>query len=158
MTERLKYVKHTLMDLVEEQMEHLESVNTCELGEVIDMIKDIEEAIYYCTVTEAMHQGGYTDAKYGCDKSAHDMHTDGGSHSADGGHSYCGPSCAQRRVYMESKQMHHGKAKQLQELEKYMKDLSTDLMEMIDDASAEEKQYLGSRLSTLATKISKLEG
>jgi hypothetical protein len=59
---------------------------------------------------------------------------------------------------MESKEMHHGKAKQLQVLEKYMKDLSNDLVEMIEDASAEEKQYLGSRLSTLATKISKLDG
>jgi hypothetical protein len=61
-------------------------------------------------------------------------------------------------MYIESKEMHHGKAKQLQELEKYMKDLSNDLVEMIDDASPEEKQYLGSRLATLATKISKLEG
>jgi len=30
-------------------------VDTEELGEAIDMIKDLEEAIYYCTVTEAMN-------------------------------------------------------------------------------------------------------
>lgn len=53
--------------------------------------------------------------------------------------------------------MHHGKTKQLQELEKYMKELSNDLVEMIEDASPEEKQYLGNRLSALATKIAKLE-
>jgi hypothetical protein len=58
---------------------------------------------------------------------------------------------------MESKQMHHGKAKQLQELEKYMKDLSSDMVEMIEDASAEERQYLSNRLTALASKISKLE-
>jgi hypothetical protein len=59
---------------------------------------------------------------------------------------------------MESKEMHQGKAKQLQELEKYMKELSTDLVNMIEDASTEEKQYLGNRLSTLATKITKMDG
>jgi hypothetical protein len=32
----------------------LGEVDTKELGEAIDMIKDLEEAIYYCTVTEAM--------------------------------------------------------------------------------------------------------
>jgi hypothetical protein len=32
----------------------LSEVDTKELGEAIDMIKDLEEAIYYCTVTEAM--------------------------------------------------------------------------------------------------------
>ena len=53
--------------------------------------------------------------------------------------------------------MHHGKAKQLQELEKYMKDLSSDLVGMIEDASTEEKQYLGNRLSTLAAKITKMD-
>ena len=60
-------------------------------------------------------------------------------------------------MYMESKEMHHGKAKQLQELEKYMKDLSSDLVGMIEDASTEEKQYLGNRLSTLAAKITKMD-
>ena len=43
------------------------------------------------------------------------------------------------------------------ELEKYMKDLSGDMVEMIEDASPEEKQYLANRLSALASKISKLE-
>jgi hypothetical protein len=39
---------------VEAQMEDLENVCTTELGEVIDMIKDLSEAIYYDVVTEAM--------------------------------------------------------------------------------------------------------
>ena len=55
--ERLKQMKETLIGCVQSQMGHLESVDTKELGEVIDMIKDIEEAIYYCTVTKAMHEG-----------------------------------------------------------------------------------------------------
>ena len=53
--ERLKHIKHKLVELVEAEMEeHLEAIDTEELGEVIDMIKDLAEAIYYCTVTEAM--------------------------------------------------------------------------------------------------------
>mgnify|MGYP003301599559 CR=1 FL=1 len=52
--ERLKHMKETLTCLIENQMSHLDQVDTKELGEAIDMIKDLEEAIYYCTITEAM--------------------------------------------------------------------------------------------------------
>lgn len=58
---------------------------------------------------------------------------------------------------METKELHPDKTKQLQELEKYMKELSDDMVEMISDASAEEKQYLGNRLSALSSKIAKLD-
>lgn len=57
--EKLKHIKHKLVELVEVELdEHLEYVDTKELGEVIDMIKDLAEAIYYCTVTEAMETKG----------------------------------------------------------------------------------------------------
>jgi hypothetical protein len=36
----------------------LDEVDTAELGDAIDMIKDLEEAIYYSTVTEAMNKQG----------------------------------------------------------------------------------------------------
>jgi hypothetical protein len=39
------------------------------------------------------------------------------------------------------------------ELEKYMKELSGDIMEMIDDATPEERQSLSQKLLTLAEKI-----
>ena len=54
MQDRLKHMKETLMCAVEMQLCELGEVDTKELGEAIDMIKDLEEAIYYCTVTEAM--------------------------------------------------------------------------------------------------------
>ena len=54
MQDRLKHMKETLMCAVEAQLSDLGEVDTKELGEAIDMIKDLEEAIYYCTVTEAM--------------------------------------------------------------------------------------------------------
>jgi hypothetical protein len=37
-------------------MSDLKTVNTQELGEVIDMIKDMEEAIYYCHISKAMEE------------------------------------------------------------------------------------------------------
>lgn len=53
--ERLKQMKDSLVSIVQSQMGgHLDQVNTEELGEAIDMIKDLEEAIYYCTITKAM--------------------------------------------------------------------------------------------------------
>lgn len=57
--ERLKHMKETLMCAVEMQLCDLSEVDTKELGEAIDMIKDLEEAIYYCTVTEAMTKPGH---------------------------------------------------------------------------------------------------
>ena len=44
------------MGCIEGQMTHLDEVDTKELGEAIDMIKDLEEAMYYCTITKAMEQ------------------------------------------------------------------------------------------------------
>ena len=52
--EKLKNMKETLMNNIQMQMGHLETVDTKELGEAIDMVKDLAEAIYYCTITEAM--------------------------------------------------------------------------------------------------------
>lgn len=204
----LKSMKETLMCCAQGQMGHLETVDAKELGEVIDMIKDLEEAIYYCTITEAMkekeHNGngnttiyysepmGYRDmdrmqGRMYFDGDYPTMYNDGGrmynrmyasndtssnDNSTNGRRNYHegqapyemmmrdqreGKSPMHRRMYMESKEMHHDKAKQLKELEKYVQELSKDLIEMIEDASPEEKQYLGNRISSLGTKITKLE-
>lgn len=42
------------MCCVEGQMSNLQEVDAEELGEAIDMLKDLEEAIYFNTITEAM--------------------------------------------------------------------------------------------------------
>ena len=52
----LKIIKEQLISQVQGQMGNLAQVDTKELGEVIDMIKDLAEATYYCTVTEAMEE------------------------------------------------------------------------------------------------------
>lgn len=54
--EKLKCIKKCLVEKVQEQMSHLDCVDTKELGEVIDMIKDLEKTIYYETIIKAMQQ------------------------------------------------------------------------------------------------------
>jgi hypothetical protein len=57
--EQLKSMKHKLVECVEKQISgNLEYTNAQELGEAVDMIKDLSEAIYYCTITEAMEGKG----------------------------------------------------------------------------------------------------
>ena len=57
MKEKLRCIQSKLIELVYEQMESPECVDAQELGEVVDIIKDIDEAIYYCTVVKAMEDG-----------------------------------------------------------------------------------------------------
>ena len=54
--ERLKHIKETIMGCVEGEVCNLNQADTKELGEAIDMLKDLEEAIYYATITKAMHE------------------------------------------------------------------------------------------------------
>ena len=156
--ERLREVKEILLCCVEEQVQDLCEVDTAELGEVIDMIKDLEEAIYYCTVTEAMVAP--KEEVWGMQKSGyHQQYCDdsqGWSSSMDIGPME-GKSSKSRKMYMEAKHLNQDKTVQLRELEKYMQELSQDVVEMIEDASLEEKQYLEKKISALATKIGQMK-
>jgi hypothetical protein len=58
---------------------------------------------------------------------------------------------------MEAKEMNQDKAQQLRELEKYMQELSTDVVDMIQDSTPDEKQYLEKKLMALASKISQMK-
>lgn len=54
MCEKLLEIEEGLTALVEKAMEKPECVNTKELGEVVDMIKDLSESIYYHTIVNSM--------------------------------------------------------------------------------------------------------
>lgn len=178
--ERLKSMKDCLMAQAQSQMGNLHQVDAKELGEVIDMIKDLEEALYYCTITKAMNEGGESHTKekehhyyyqqpmmYDKRYPTHEegrMYYDGGRGGMNGRNDYReypielrdyreGRSPKSRRMYMESKEMHHDKTKQMQELEQYLKELGADIAEMIEDATPEEKTLLKTKLSNLATRI-----
>jgi hypothetical protein len=149
--DRLKHMKETLTCFIENQMSHLEQVDTKELGEAIDMIKDLEEAIYYCTITEAMHK---------TEKHSQWQERDMDRHQGRMYYPYREPMCYEedytgyfngdnrhrefyeketpmevsdyregrspknRRMYMEAKETHQDKVTQMRELEKYMQELT----------------------------------
>lgn len=57
----------------------IENVNTEEMGEVIDMIKDLSEAEYYAAITKAMNEADEADImekllEYGDDKRYYDRY------------------------------------------------------------------------------------
>ena len=56
MSDKLERMKETLMCAVEMELCNLAEADTEELGKVVDMIKDLEEAAYYCKVSKAMEE------------------------------------------------------------------------------------------------------
>ena len=198
--ETLKAIKEQLVSCVQGQMGDLSKVNAKELGEVVDMIKDLAETMYYCSVTEAMDDAKENEEKrstyyymekylpyypysgrmpyareeeYGRGRMYYDgdgrgrPQENGSENSGAGGRNYYedyypmaplhdereGRSGARRRMYMESKAMHEDQTKKIQELESYMKELTSDITEMIQDASPEEKAVLQKKVNMLATKL-----
>ena len=211
MEKRLNHLKEKLVVAVEGQLANINTADTKELGEAIDMIKDLEEAIYYCTITKSMEEANEKEKKerpevyyysekylpmepympypyknippYGrdMDKPMGRMYYDGGN--GDGGNngqgignqggtrSYYdrnrmemmpdkwrkdereGRAPERRRTYMEGKEMKKDKVHQMQELNKYMQELASDMTEMIEDASPEEKQLLHQKITELASKL-----
>lgn len=61
MKEQLKAMKESLMACAQAQMGNLEQVDAKELGEVVDMIKDLCEACYYTEITESMEEAKKED-------------------------------------------------------------------------------------------------
>ena len=63
--ETLKHMKENLIGIAQSQISgNLQNVDAKELGEVIDMIKDIDEAMYYCSVVKAMEKSSEEEQKY----------------------------------------------------------------------------------------------
>jgi ribosomal protein S18 len=181
--DRLYKLKEDILSCVENQVKNnLKDVDTKELGEAIDIIKDLSEAIYYCTITDAMGSTEEYEKKhykrnmsqlehYGPDDMSSIMHYSSGNmgkgrgdnasyypnawevYPIESGWGSARESEKHRRYYMEGKMAHSDKSKQMQELEHYVTELGKDLTEMIEDASAEEKQMLQQKIQTLATKI-----
>ena len=54
--EKLKSIEECLISQIQAQCSDLKQVNAKELGEVVDMVKDLEEAMYYCSIIEAMEK------------------------------------------------------------------------------------------------------
>lgn len=182
-TEALKMMKDQLMSCVQSQLGDISKADAHELGEAVDMIKDLSEAIYYCTITDSMEKAEekekasvnninyYTTPMYpeyrNMERNNGYMYYSGGSsnmggNSNSGTTSYYtemmrdpreGRSPMRRRMYMEGKEKHKDTSSQLHELEAYLQELSSDITEMIKDASPEERTTLRQKMTTLANKI-----
>lgn len=175
--EKLGMIKEQLEALVSSQLGDLKSVDAKELGEVIDMIKDLSEATYYCTITKAMEEGSdykeYYEPEYDRryypkrpkdrDPWGRETYYPQDDHDRYREWEYPrditrrdpkeGRSPISRKMYMESKELHKDQTRKMQELETYVQELTSDLIEMIADATPEEKQLLKTKISTLSTKI-----
>lgn len=177
--EQLKSIKEQLVSQVCAQMSDLKRVDAKELGEAIDMIKDLSKSIYYCTVVKAMEEGqekGNSNNYYYTEKYLpmpsyednrdYDYFRKGKMYYPGDNTNYYeenypisfrdgreGKSGMRRMMYMESKQTHQDTTKKIQDLENYMKELSSDIVEMISDASPEEKAVVQKKMNTLVTKL-----
>lgn len=192
--EHFDLMKTQLIAAIENQLANLQCADYEELGAAIDMVKDLEEAKYYCTITEAMEkskENNYEiEPRYFTEPMAsrRDMDISRGRtyydnndasmrewngdmknsdmrrtmHNSDNSERDYptlyrdereGRSPIRRKNYMESKMMHKDKASTMQELEDYAQGLTADIIEMIKDATPEEKQMLQQKITMLANKI-----
>lgn len=156
MINRLKWMEEALADTIEMQFCNLDTVCTKELGEAVDMIKDLEKAIYYRTITEAMNAEKAATAHSWKMEESHDRGMDEMMIKEEWDE-WLGHSPHGRKRYLEAKEHGKDKATQLRELEKYLSELTSDIMEMINEASTEEKSYLEKKITALATKIGQMK-
>lgn len=194
----------------------IENIDTCEMKEAIDMLKDLSYAMYHRVLTETMLESDTEEImdmfdRYGEDRRFYDHYRYKNGRFAPKGHGtyrrgyeepmyrmpldmykdysakelrdmdrrtkgvmyYSEPmgdqmhqmhdgkdgrSWKSRRGYMESKELHkdntpEAKQHKMKELEKYMSELSSDVTEMIVDASPEERSLLKQKLQVLTQKI-----
>ena len=151
----IKKIKECLSNKVLLELDNIDNINTHELGKVIDMIKDLSQSIYYCSISEAMEDEKSNTREYYRNKYDKMYYEDienplWDTHIRD---TREGRSPKFRKMYMESKEMHQEKDKQMKELEKYIKELGEDVYEMIMDATGEEKTMLSQKFIELANKI-----
>lgn len=122
---RLKEIQEALICEAYEQIECLEKVDAKELGEVIDMIKDIDETCYY-------------QAKYEKIEKELEMMSAG----------------EMAHTYKMPKMQEHEGAVKMSDLRYFIEELSEELVGIVSAATAEEKKYLEHELAELSAKIS----
>ena len=186
----------------------IENVDTKEMGEVVDMIKDLNEAEYRAVIVKSMKEADEEQKEYDKEllKALKDEYgEEGGRRYYDeyrykttgrfapkGKGSYVGRRGYEeppyyhsyperdmdrdygkmyytepvpesnydraKRMYTETKEMHKAntpddKEHKMKSLDSYTKELASDITDMVADMSAEEKNLLRTKLSTLVSKI-----
>lgn len=186
--EELKTMKQQFISAVQGELaKGINRIDAHEMGEVIDMIKDLSEAIYYCSVTDAMYKSSQEDKDYYMEKYLpskyytpypryyDDYHRDVDRYNgrmyftepkvsktirtnySDRGTSWDisreGRSPMSRRMFIEMKENGSDSESSMKELEHYMKDLSEDIVDMIESLSEDERVIVKQKLASLANKI-----
>lgn len=177
--EKIKSIKEQLISQVCNQMSDLKKVDAKELGEVIDMIKDLSETLYYCEIYKQMEEAGeqpkernnyyYTERHYrDVDRDSQQrMYYHDNTTKKDQSSIYYteedypisfhdtweGRSPIKRKMYMESKATHQNNNKIMKDLENYMSELTTDIVEMLEKATPEEKMIVQNKINMLSNKI-----
>ncbi len=173
--EQIMHIKDELIRMVEEQISRggMHAVDTKELGEVIDMIKDLSEACYYCEKAKETclynEEMEYEDYNSGRGNSFREgrMYYPGGTMYTRGGDSRGGGRTGNggrgtttynggggtyvrgnggRRGYSDS-------GMDPREIEHYINDLSDELIDMLKDIPPEDKAMFQQKISSLANKI-----
>ena len=144
MHHKLIKIAECLVCEVEKQTENLECVDTKELAEAIDMIKDLSKAIYYDVVTEAMLEVDELSATSVLDTEQRQKKKETNSVST---------GYASYKKYLEAKEHNSDMSILIKNLETFIQDFSADIMAIINDASPEEKQYLNKKIIALANKV-----
>lgn len=143
MHHKLIKIAECLVCEVEKQTENLECVNTKELSEAIDMIKDLSKAIYYDVVTEAMLE--VDELSTTSTLNAEQIQEKKEINSVSTGYeSY--------KKYLEAKGHNSDMSILMKNLEAFIQDFTVDMMTIIKEASPEEKQYLNKKIIALANK------
>lgn len=210
---RMHCMIEKLAECAEKQFDNgIESVDTAEMGQVTDMLKDLAEAMYYRTLTKAMddsdpeeimemferygdgrkfydhyryadgrfapkgrgtYRRGYEEPPYyhmtpemyrnmeqyrDMDRGSGRMYYTEPSMSSDSGSHMESRYDMAKRNYTESKELHRGntaedKEHKMKELEKYMREIGSDIAEVISDASSEEKALLKQKMQVIMQKI-----
>ena len=179
--EELKTMKQQFISAVQGELARgINKVDAHEMGEVVDMIKDLSEAIYYCSVTDAMDKSSQEDKEYYMEKympskyyTPYPRYYDERNRDMEmySGRMYFtepkvnvstrsnyardmreGRSPMSRRMFMETKNSGSAESS-MKELEHYLKDLSEDIVEMIENLNNEERIIVKQKLSALANKI-----
>lgn len=98
--------------------------------------------------------GAWEDYDY--DEHEYEMPTSEKSHETPDSRE--GRSGIHRKMYIEAKELHKDKSVQIKELDKYLQELSSDIVEMIEDASNDERSYMEKKIQALASKIGSMNG
>lgn len=167
---RLTSLKEQFLTLVENQMHNINNVDAKEMGEVIDIIKDLAEANYYCKVTDAMDKNSngknieyieeyLPETRYYTPRvnmKMNDPRMDNNIRSrmyytepTHNANMYDGRSVINRRMYMEN--IHS--PNKMHDFEEYIHSLGDDIVEMVEIMTPEEKSEAKKKVSTLAEKI-----